>query len=220
MNFYQQLVHDTEAARTEFLAVPFLTAGARGAVTREQYLAFLTEAYHHVKHTVPLLMACGARLPEHLGWLRGAIAEYIEEEMGHEEWILNDIRESGGNADAVRRSAPGLPTEIMVAYAYDTITRHNPVSFFGMVFVLEGTSVQLATRAAQAMQVNLGLPPRAFSYLLSHGSLDMSHVDFYSNLVNRLERLEDKNAILHAARVFYRLYGDIFRDLSTLLDKR
>lgn len=219
MNFYQQLIHDTETARTEFLAVPFLVAGARGQVTREQYIAFLTQAYHHVKHTVPLLMACGARLPQHLEWLRAAVAEYIEEEIGHEEWILNDIRESGGDAEAVRHSAPGISTEIMVAYAYDTIMRRNPVSFLGMVFVLEGTSVQLATRAAEALQVNFGLPSRAFSYLLSHGSLDMSHVDFYSNLVNRLERSEDKHAVVHAAKVFYRLYGDIFRDLSTLLDK-
>lgn len=219
MNFYDQLVHDTEAARAEFLAVPFLRAGASGEVSREQYIAFLTQAYHHVKHTVPLLMACGARLPEQLNWLRTAVAEYIEEEIGHEEWILNDISECGGDAEAVRNSAPGLPAEIMVAYAYDTIARRNPVSFFGMVFVLEGTSVQLATRAAEALQIKLGLSKRAFSYLLSHGALDMSHVDFFKNLVNRLEREEDKAAVIHAARVFYRLYGDVFRALSQLLDK-
>ena len=35
-----------------------------GRVSRETYGEFLTEAYHHVKHTVPLLMACGSRVPE------------------------------------------------------------------------------------------------------------------------------------------------------------
>jgi len=219
MNFYDRLLHETEAARAEFLAIPFLRAGANGDVSREQYIAFLTQAYHHVKHTVPLLMACGARLPEHLGWLRTAVAEYIKEEIGHEEWILNDIGECGGDTQALGPSIPGLPAEIMVAYAYDTIARRNPVSFFGMVFVLEGTSVQLATQAAEALQAKLNLPKRAFSYLSSHGSLDMSHVDFFKNLVNRLEQEEDKTAILHAARVFYRLYGDVFRELSQLLDK-
>lgn len=219
MNFYDQLLHETEAARAEFLAIPFLRAGANGDISRERYIAFLTQAFHHVKHTVPLLMACGARLPEHLGWLRTAVAEYIEEEIGHEEWILNDIGECGGDPQAVRDSAPGLPAEVMVAYAYDTINRRNPVSFFGMVFVLEGTSVQLATRAAEALQVKLNLSKRAFSYLLSHGSLDMSHVDFFKNLVNRLDQEDDKAAVIHAARVFYRLYGDVFRELSQRLDK-
>ena len=45
---------------------------------------------------MPLLMACGARLPARLEWLRGAVAEYIEEEYGHEQWILNDIAACGG----------------------------------------------------------------------------------------------------------------------------
>ena len=38
----------------------------------------------------------------------------------------------------------------MVAYAYDTVQRRNPVGFFGMVYVLEGTSVALALSAADA----------------------------------------------------------------------
>ena len=43
-----------------------------------------------------------------------------------------------------------VATELMVAYAYDTIARGNPVGFFGMVHVLEGTSVsRVATRALQ-----------------------------------------------------------------------
>ena len=94
------------------------------------YLAFLTEAYHHVKHTVPLLHACQAALPERNTWLRGPLDEYIEEELGHDEWILNDITACGGNAEAVRHGLPGHATEVMVAYAYDTIQRRNPLGFF------------------------------------------------------------------------------------------
>ncbi|MHB1142980.1 MAG: TenA family transcriptional regulator [Sulfuricaulis sp.] len=213
MIFYDELVAATERERTEFLAIPFLRDGAAGRITLESYIAFLTQAYHHVKHTLPLLMACGARLPARLEWLRTAVAEYIEEETGHQEWILNDITACGGDAEAVRHGAPDLPAELMVAYAYDTIARGNPAGFFGMVFVLEGTSVQLATRAAESLQVSLKLPKQAFSYLLSHGSLDISHIDFFRKLVNRLERDEDKAPIIHCAKVFYRLYGDVFRAL-------
>lgn len=213
MTFYDELLRATEAERSEFLSIPFLQDGAAGRLTLAQYVAFLTQAYHHVKHTLPLLMACGARLPARLEWLRTAVAEYIEEETGHQEWILNDIAACGADAEAVRHGQPALPTELMVAYAYDTVQRVNPAGFFGMVLVLEGTSVSLATRAAENLQVSLGLPKQAFSYLLSHGSLDISHMDFFKNLMNRLERDEDKAPIVHGAKVFYRLYGDIFRGL-------
>ena len=213
MTFFHTLQDRTAAERDHLLAAPVLQLAVDGKLSLETYIAFLTQAYHHVKHTVPLLMACGARLPERLEWLRSAIAEYIEEELGHQEWILNDLAACGADPEAVRRSQPALPTELMVAYVYDRIARHNPVSFFGMVNVLEGTSIALATRAASAIRGSLGLPPAAFSYLNSHGSLDLEHMDFFATLMNRLDEDDDRAAVVHTARVVYRLYGDIFRGL-------
>ena len=179
MSFYQQLLAATETQREQFLAIPLLHQGIAGKITREQYIAFLSEAYYHVKHTLPLLMACGARLPERLEWLREAVSHYIEEETGHQEWILNDIRHAGGDAEAVRNGQPSLATELMVSYAWDTVQRRNPVGFFGMVLVLEGTRVHLATEAAGAIRKELGLGAECFSYLTSHGSLDVSHLEFF-----------------------------------------
>lgn len=215
MQFYEQLQQQTEAARGSLLEVPLIQRGARGELTLDEYVSFLAQAYHHVKHTVPLMMACGSRLNEQQEWLRVAIAEYIEEETGHQEWILNDIAACGADAEAVRHSAPNLSTELMVAYAYDTIARGNPLGFFGMVHVLEGTSIQLADSAATAIQQSLGLPDEAFSYLSSHGALDVGHVEFFKGLMNRIEAERDQRAIVHSARVIYRLYGDIFRELDT-----
>lgn len=218
MNFYNQLQAASETERQAFLDIPVIQQTLNGVVSLDSYLAFLVQAYHHVKHTVPLLMACGGRLPEQLNWLRTAVAEYIAEEIGHEEWILNDINASGGNADAVRNSKPEMATELMVAYAYDTIQRNNPVGFFGMVFVLEGTSIALATRAAEVTRTALGLPRKAFSYLESHGSLDQQHMQFFEKLMNRITAAGDQQAVIHAARVFYHLYGNIFRSLPVMTD--
>jgi long-chain acyl-CoA synthetase len=91
MPYFEVLAQQTAPARADLFAIPVIADALAGRITRAQYLAFLTEAYHHVKHTVPLLMACGSRVPESKGWLRTAIVEYIAEEAGHEEWILNDI---------------------------------------------------------------------------------------------------------------------------------
>ncbi|MFC6671392.1 TenA family transcriptional regulator [Marinobacterium aestuariivivens] len=182
-------------------------------MTRARYLAFLHNAYHHVKHTVPLMMACGARLGDDREWLRQAITEYIEEEYGHHEWILDDIAATGGDRDAARRSAPGFETEMMIAYAYDSIQRGNPVSLFGMVWVLEGTSVSLATPLADLIRETLSLPASACRYLYSHGELDQSHIRFFAGLMDRIEDPADQAAIVHMAQRMYRLYGDMFRSL-------
>jgi pyrroloquinoline quinone (PQQ) biosynthesis protein C len=214
MSFYQQLQHATAGERTTLHSTPLITAALAGQVNRQQYLNFLTRAFHHVKHTVPLLMACGARLPDRQEWLRSAIAHYIEEEIGHHEWILNDIAAAGGDAEAVRVSRPDFDTDVMVAYAYDVVMRRNPVGFFGMVYVLEGTSVSLATNAASVLQGALDLPPTAFSYLSSHGSLDVEHIGDFEQLVNRLETPDDREAVVANAQTFFRLYGNVFRSID------
>ncbi|MDQ9170747.1 iron-containing redox enzyme family protein [Oxalobacteraceae bacterium R-40] len=215
MNFFDTLKQNTETERKDLFAAPIIRDALSGDIELQQYTAFLTQAYHHVKHTVPLLMACGSRLGPKYEWLRTAVAEYIEEEIGHEEWILSDISACGGNADAARQSRPNGATELMVSYAYHQIDRGNPLGFFGMVHVLEGTSTAIATQAASAIQQALKLPAGAFTYLNSHGSLDLDHVRYFEGLMNRLDDDADKQAIIHCARMFYKLYGDIFRSLPS-----
>ena len=213
MTFYEQLVEQTADARMGLLGTPIIQGCLHGQVSLPSYLAFLREAYHHVRHTVPLLHACKAALPTANLWLSEPLDEYIEEEQGHDEWILNDIRAAGGDDAAVRHGPPGHATEVMVAYAYDTIARRNPLGFFGMVHVLEGTSVSLALLAADQIQKPLQLPDAAFSYLRSHGTLDQEHTAHFELLMDQIDDPTDRADIVHAARAFYRLYGDVFRSL-------
>ncbi|TSA20487.1 MAG: iron-containing redox enzyme family protein [Betaproteobacteria bacterium] len=210
MSFYEHLIEATTTERTQLFAAPIIVDCLRGQVTPSAYLTFLGQAYHHVRHTTPLLMAIGSRLPARLAWLQGPIANYIQEEIGHEIWILNDITAAGGDAAAVQRSHPDLPAEVMVAYAYDLANRGNPAGFFGMVFVLEGTSVALALHAADQIQQALTLPDHAFTYLRSHGTLDQEHTRHLADLLEQMEAV-DQAEVIRCAKVFYTLYGAIFR---------
>jgi pyrroloquinoline quinone (PQQ) biosynthesis protein C len=215
MDCFAELEQATQGERARLIAAPIIIEAFSGRVSHAQYLAFLTQAYHHVRHTVPLLMSCGGRLPARLEWLRDAVAHYITEELGHQEWILNDIDAAGGDAEAVRHGQPAFETELMVSYAYDTIQRRNPVGFFGMVYVLESTSVALASQVASVLSPSLDLPKKAFTYLTSHGSLDISHMDDFRALVNRLDDPADRAAVIDSAQRFLRLYGDVIRALPT-----
>jgi pyrroloquinoline quinone (PQQ) biosynthesis protein C len=211
---FAELTARTAPDRAQLQAIPVITRALSGAVTRELYLAFLTQAYHHVRHTVPLLMAVGARLQARQLWLQKDLVHYLDEELGHDEWILSDIAAAGGNAVAVRDGAPSIETDVMVAYAYDTVMRRNPIAFFGMVHVLEGTSVALALNAADAIQRSLRLPNKAFTYLRSHGALDQQHIGDLKSIVDRLDPAADLPAVVTCARAMFRLYGDVFRSLE------
>ena len=213
MAFFEQLCQQTSTEQNYLLAAPAITDALNGTISVERYVAFLTQAYHHVKHTVPLLMAAGAPMADHEEWLRAAIVEYIDEEYGHHEWILNDIKACGGDVEAVRQSQPHATTELMISFVYDQINRSHPASFFGMAHVLEGTSVALASQAAAHIQQQLGLPKGAFTYLNSHGALDQDHVAFFADLMNKLTDPVAQKAIVHTAKRVYQLYGDMFRAL-------
>lgn len=215
MSFHARLLSETAADRAAMIAVPIIQACLRGEVSLPSYQAFLTQAYHHVRHTVPLLKACRERVlaePGH-AWLAEPLEEYIEEEQGHDEWILDDLAACGVDRESVRGGEPAHATEVMVACAYDTIARRNPLGFLGMVHVLEGSSVALALTAADRIQSRLGLPDAAFSYLRSHGTLDQEHTQHFEWLMDRIDDPADQAAIVHGARTFYRLYGDVFRSL-------
>jgi len=214
MTFFERLNSETEQAHNYLLASPIMQRAMQGDITKHDYGSFLLQAYHHVKHTTPLLMSAGSRMPATKEWLREALADYIEEELGHQEWILNDLQQCGYDKEIARASTPNSSTELMVSYAYDMINRVNPVGFFGMVHVLEGTSVSMADNAAQSIQNALGLPKGAFSYLRSHGAIDIEHVKFFEGLMNRIDDPEDQAQIIHCANMFYHLYGNVFRQLD------
>jgi len=214
MNFFQTLQNETAAERELLLSAPIIAKALNEEISLDEYVSFLCQAYHHVKHTVPLLMAAGSQFNSSQEWLRVAVAEYIEEELGHQEWILNDIAACGYDRSIAAASTPNIATELMVAYAYDTIHRVSPLGFFGMVHVLEGTSIQVATEAANRIKSSLNLHDKAFTYLTSHGSLDLEHVDFFASLMNKVTCHTEQATIVHCAKVFYKLYGDIFRSIA------
>lgn len=214
MKLYQRLIEETSTERDYLVSSPIIQRCFAGDIALNDYAAFLGQAYHHVKHTVPLLMAVGSKLPESKEWLREAVAEYIEEELGHQEWILNDIEKCGFDKEVARRSEPNFATELMISYAYDCIERKSPLCFFGMVHVLEGTSIALADSAADAIKKQVDVPVNAFSYLRSHGSLDLEHVKFFEDLMNKIVDEEEQELIVNSAKKFFLLYAEIFRTLD------
>lgn len=222
MTLFDRLTRETEAERNALLSIPLLMQAAQQGVDRELYVRYLGQAYHHVRHTCPLLAAALARCGQADGALRAALLEYLEEEKGHEAWILDDIRFLAGD-DAVRKvtSNEGDPAvRVLVGYMHHAIQNIDPYAMLGMVFVLEGTSVTIASVAAQSISSRLGLPlTQGFSYLTSHGAVDQEHIVFLRELVDGIEDRARQDRIVDTAQIVYRLWGEMFRDLAAAWER-
>jgi pyrroloquinoline quinone (PQQ) biosynthesis protein C len=84
----------------------------------------------------------------------------------------------------------------------------------GSVHVLEGMSTVLADKAAETIQRSLALSgDKGFTYLRSHGALDIEHVAFFHKLADALPQSAHA-VVIETSQIIYRLYGDIFRELA------
>ncbi|XKM38304.1 TenA family transcriptional regulator (plasmid) [Rhizobium ruizarguesonis] len=213
MTFYDRLQAETAEEREAFFRIPIVEQSVTSGASRETYLAFLEQAYNHVRHTFPLLALAASRTQDER--YQDALVEYMEEERGHEKWILNDITALGGNASEVVAGQGGMACRIMVGYAYFAIERISPYAMLGTVHVLEGLSVLLADRVADTLKSQYGLKDDSgFSYLRSHGSLDQEHVAFFREMINGFTDKAVQDLIIEQSKVFYRLYSAIFHELG------
>ena len=215
-SFYQILQAETEAARQAFFSTPMLLDAAENGVEAALYVNYLTQAYHHVRQICPLLAGALGRCGSNDAVLRDALIKYIDDEKGHEKWILNDICAIGGQ-EAVDRAISyegDQGVRVMVGYVYYAIDRISPYAMLGMVHVLEGTSVDIASLAADSIAKRLDIPAtKGFSYLTSHGAVDLEHVKFFERLVNQIEDKSQREIIIDTARITYQLWGNMFSNL-------
>ena len=213
MNTFEHISQETEQARVSFLATPMLLSAANGKIDTKLYTTYLEQTYHHVKHTCPLLAASMAQCTKQDHTLRQALIEYIDEEKNHEEWILNDIShiDPTANLDQIRGEDGGTAVEAMIAYMYYLVEHKSPYAMLGMIFVLEGTSTDLATMAANSISNSLGIKNnKGFIYLRSHGAVDIEHIEFYQNLVNKITDTSTIELIIKSASSIYKLWSNVF----------
>ena len=135
MTFFERLMQETKSDRDAFQSISLIQTAVCQGVDKDLYVAFLKQAYHHVKFTCPLLGAALSRVGQNDGLFRTALIEYIDEEKGHEEWILDDIEAFGGDRQMVVNQAPNISTNVMCGYAFYAIEHVSPYALLGHGFM-------------------------------------------------------------------------------------
>lgn len=116
--------------------------------------------------------------------LAAYLEKHIEEERGHDAWILEDLEVLGLDHDGIGgRPSPPAVAELVGAQYYWVLHAH-PVAVLGYLAVAEGGASTPST--VRRLQEATGHPIAAFRTLTEHADLDPTHGDEVYEVIDEL----------------------------------
>jgi pyrroloquinoline quinone (PQQ) biosynthesis protein C len=219
MSFFITLVEMTDASRRDLELIPKVHSMMNHGLTLAEYRGFLHDLYHIVWHFCPVMSAAAARCDDRFKDVRYDLYERIEEEKGHDSWVLEDIEALGGDVRAVRETPPSPPAQAMIAFNYYASDRVHPCSVLGMLYMLEVVSSVYGGRVSDSIARAIGrnVEDGGFKFLSSHATMDLDHMAKLNRLVKTIDDAGAQNAIVNATRVNFHQFGQLFREGGGLL---
>jgi hypothetical protein len=192
-----------------------LVRHARTAELWPRYLASM----HTVIRTTTLLMETAvdrARQLENADPVAAGAAEYferhIEEERGHDEWVLADLELMGFDRQDVLRRVPSPTAARLVGAQYYWILHYHPVALFGYFAVMEGFPPQ--PELIDELVERTGYPRKAFHSFAAHGELDPQHREELADSLDSLPlTLEHETVVGLSAIATSELIAELVRDV-------
>src|SRR5215203_3820376 len=89
--FFADLVGRTDEARRAFETHPIVLDAVANGMPLLRYRALLLELYSVVWHFNPICAAAASRVSDKHVQVRYHLYEHMHEEMGHEQWVVNDL---------------------------------------------------------------------------------------------------------------------------------
>jgi pyrroloquinoline quinone (PQQ) biosynthesis protein C len=214
MSFFITLVELTDASRRELETIPKVHAMVHHGLTLPEYKAFLHDLYHIVWHFCPVMAAAAARCSDRFRGVRYELYERIQEEKGHEAWVLEDVEAVGCDVPSVKASPPSAPVQAMIAFNYYGAERVHPCSVLGMLYMLEVVSSVYGGRVSDSISRKLGRDVDAggFKFLSSHATMDLDHMAKLNRLVKTIDEPAAQEAIVNSTRVNFYQFGRMFGD--------
>ena len=214
MSFFISLVELSDAARRSLEEIPKMHTMIHEGLPLEEYQAFLHDLYHVVWHFCPIMAAAASRCTDRHRNVRYELYQRIEEEKGHEAWVLEDIEVLGGDVASARSNPPSDPAQAMIAFNYFAAERVHPCSVVGMLYTLEVVSSVYAGPVSDSIARAIGRDVDAggFKFLSSHSSMDVEHLAKLNVLVKAIDDPQAQESIINSARVNFYQFGRMFMD--------
>ncbi len=209
--FFADLVMRTDEARRDFETNPVVLDAVAHGMGLERYRKLLLELYHVVWHFNPVCAAAASRVPDDQREVRYYLYEHMQEESGHEEWVLNDLEAIGVGPVETRAHAPTTNTLALTGYNYWAADRRHPCSVLGMMYALEVIASVYGGTFSAAIRDSLMLEgERGVSFISSHATMDADHMVSLRKVLNTVADEAAREAIVestllnfhHITRVF------------------
>ena len=200
--FFADLVTRTDEARREFETNPVVLEAVANGMTVERYRKLLLELYHVVWHFNPVCAAAASRVPDSHRQVRYFLYEHMQEESGHEAWVMNDLEAVGVAHAATTAHTAGVHTLALNGYNYWSADRRHPCSVLGMMYALEVIASVYGGPFSSAIRESLLLEgERGVSFISSHATMDMEHMASLRQILNTVTDDEARGAIVESALV-------------------
>jgi pyrroloquinoline quinone (PQQ) biosynthesis protein C len=202
MPFFADLIAATDEDRRAFETHPVVVAAVADGMSVERYRALLLELYHVVWHFNPVCAAAASRLSDDFVPVRMFLYEHMQEEAGHETWVMNDLEAVGVARELTRDHAPSAHTLALNGYNYWAADRRHPCSALGMLYALEVIASVYGAPFASAIRESLLLEgEQGVSFIGSHASLDAQHMAELRQILNQVTDAAARAAIVESVRV-------------------
>ena len=208
--FFLELVTKTDEARRAFETHPAVVDGVAHGMPLERYRKLLLELYHVVWAFNPVSAAAASRLTDEHRQARYFLYEHMQEEKGHEEWVLADLREMGVPVEQALAHQPSPDTLALNGYNFWAADRAHPCSALGMLYTLEViASVYGGPFTAALKEVLFLQDERGTSFIGSHATLDAEHMAQLRMVLNTLEDGASRLAVIQSVTVNFHLFTRI-----------
>lgn len=167
------------------LGLPTLRAAATRLLSAEPaetiYREYLATMHATVRASVPLMQAALARARELAAddpvarRLVDYLPEHIEEEAGHDDWLLDDLEAIGVPRYSILTRTPSRRIAAVVGAQYYWILHGHPVALIGYMAVLERHAPSPAV--IDRLVDRTGFDRRAFRTMIEHADLDRGHAE-------------------------------------------
>jgi pyrroloquinoline quinone (PQQ) biosynthesis protein C len=185
----------TEADRLR-LKLELVTPELAGATIRlvddprvaQLYVDYLVACHGILRATIPLMQTAHrealSRQDEASRELAVYLEKHIEEEVGEDEWLLQDLEVLGVERSQVLSHVPSANVACLIGAQYYWVLHAHPIAILGFLAALEREPP--SREFIDELIARTGHEATAFRTLIAHADRDLDHRDELDELLDRL----------------------------------
>ena len=177
------------------------------------YTRYLENIWHYAQHSATVIGLAGSRCVLTHPKLADYLLHHALEELGHEQWALDDLAALNVAKEKVMASRPVPACASMIGLEYYVAGHSNPVGLFGWLFVLEAMGDDLGHVASEAIKKGLNLPD-GVKFLSGHGEADKDHTKEIIDQIEHNVTGQDLDEVHFIADVMGDLYVRMFAEIG------